>query len=419
MTITIILTILLLLAVAAACWSFSRYNSLSETHRKLEYDVEQLRKTNGELTVNIARAEERLQLSETERQRERNDLENRFKAIANDILLNNSREISQQNTTRLNEVLQPMKENFELFRRTITESYDREARERFSLADRIKELMELNRVISDETHRLTDALKGNSKMQGDWGEMILENILERSGLERGREFEVQQTTINESGARLRPDVIINYPGDRKIIIDSKVSIQAYLAMLDTTDPEKAAALGKAHIASIKNHITELRNKRYQDYVGDDKIDFVMMFIPHEGAYLAAMQLDPTLWQTAYDSRVLIISPTHLMSVVKLVEQLWRHDRQTRNAITIAEEAGRMLDKFRGFIDDMDKMDRNINSLRDSWNNAFGKLSSGNGNLIGRAEKLRKLGVKATKDLPERYTNAAGLNAADDDIQTEN
>jgi DNA recombination protein RmuC len=249
--------------------------------------------------------------------------------------------------------------------------------------------------------------------------MILENILERSGLERGREFEVQQTTINESGARLRPDVIINYPGDRKIIIDSKVSIQAYLAMLDTTDPEKAAALGKAHIASIKNHITELRNKRYQDYVGDDKIDFVMMFIPHEGAYLAAMQLDPTLWQTAYDSRVLIISPTHLMSVVKLVEQLWRHDRQTRNAITIAEEAGRMLDKFRGFIDDMDKMDRNINSLRDSWNNAFGKLSSGNGNLIGRAEKLRKLGVKATKDLPERYTNAAGLNAADDDIQTEN
>jgi DNA recombination protein RmuC len=419
MTITIILTILLLLAVAAACWSFSRYNSLSETHRKLEYDVEQLRKTNGELTVNIARAEERLQLSETERQRERNDLENRFKAIANDILLNNSREISQQNTTRLNEVLQPMKENFELFRRTITESYDREARERFSLADRIKELMELNRVISDETHRLTDALKGNSKMQGDWGEMILENILERSGLERGREFEVQQTTVNESGARLRPDVIINYPGDRKIIIDSKVSIQAYLAMLDTTDPEKATALGKAHIASIKNHITELRNKRYQDYVGDDKIDFVMMFIPHEGAYLAAMQLDPTLWQTAYDSRVLIISPTHLMSVVKLVEQLWRHDRQTRNAITIAEEAGRMLDKFRGFIDDMDKMDRNINSLRDSWNNAFGKLSSGNGNLIGRAEKLRKLGVKATKDLPERYTNAAGLNAADDDIQTEN
>jgi DNA recombination protein RmuC len=311
-----------------------------------------------------------------------------------------------------------MKENFELFRRTITESYDREARERFSLADRIKELMELNRVISDETHRLTDALKGNSKMQGDWGEMILENILERSGLERGREFEVQQTTVNESGARLRPDVIINYPGGRKIIIDSKVSIQAYLAMLDTTDPEKAAALGKAHITSIKNHITELRNKRYQDYVGDDKIDFVMMFIPHEGAYLAAMQLDPTLWQTAYDSRVLIISPTHLMSVVKLVEQLWRHDRQTRNAITIAEEAGRMLDKFRGFIEDMDKMDRNINSLRDSWNSAFGKLASGNGNLIGRAEKLRKLGVKATKDLPERYT-AAGLNAADDDTQTDN
>jgi DNA recombination protein RmuC len=184
-------------------------------------------------------------------------------------------------------------------------------------------------------------------------------------------------------------------------------------MLDTTDQEQLAILGKAHVASIKNHITELRNKRYQDYIGDDKIDFVMMFVPHEGAYIAAMQLDPTLWQTAYDSRVLIISPTHLMAVVKLVEQLWQHDRQTRNAITIAEEAGKMLDKFRGFIEDMDKMDRNINTLRDSWNSAFGKLTSGNGNLVGRAEKLRKLGVKATKDLPEKYTS---LNNGDNEIE---
>jgi DNA recombination protein RmuC len=313
----------------------------------------------------------------------------------------------------LGEILQPLKENFDQFRKAFTDSYTQEARERFSLSDRIKELVELNQRIGNETRRLTDALKGNSKMQGDWGEMILENILERSGLEKGREFEIQQTTVNEAGARLRPDVIINYPGGRKIIIDSKVSIQSYLAMLDTTDQEQLAILGKAHVASIKNHITELRNKRYQDYIGDDKIDFVMMFVPHEGAYIAAMQLDPTLWQTAYDSRVLIISPTHLMAVVKLVEQLWQHDRQTRNAITIAEEAGKMLDKFRGFIEDMDKMDRNINTLRDSWNSAFGKLTSGNGNLVGRAEKLRKLGVKATKDLPEKYTS---LNNGDNEIE---
>ncbi len=405
MLIGLISILLIVIAYGFALWALSK-------NKQLEARNKQLVDENHDLSVEVARVSERLRLSEEERQRERDETQSRFKALANEVLINSSKELSEQNRSRLGEILQPLKENFDQFRKAFTESYDREARERFSLSDRIKELVELNRTIGSETRRLTDALKGNSKMQGDWGEMILENILERSGLEKGREFEIQQTTVNESGTRLRPDVIINYPGGRKIIIDSKVSIQAYLAMLDTTDSDQLTALGKAHIASIKNHITELRNKRYQDYIGDDKVDFVMMFIPHEGAYIAAMQLDPTLWQTAYDSRVLIISPTHLMAVVKLVEQLWQHDRQTRNAITIADEAGKMLDKFRGFIEDMDKMDRNINTLRDSWNSAFGKLTAGNGNLVSRAEKLRKLGVKATKDLPEKYT---ALNSAENEL----
>jgi DNA recombination protein RmuC len=405
MLIGLISILLIVIAYGLALWALSK-------NKQLEARNKQLVDENHDLSVEVARVSERLRLSEEERQRERDETQSRFKALANEVLINSSKELSEQNRSRLGEILQPLKENFDQFRKAFTESYDREARERFSLSDRIKELVELNRTIGSETRRLTDALKGNSKMQGDWGEMILENILERSGLEKGREFEIQQTTVNESGTRLRPDVIINYPGGRKIIIDSKVSIQAYLAMLDTTDSDQLTALGKAHIASIKNHITELRNKRYQDYIGDDKVDFVMMFIPHEGAYIAAMQLDPTLWQTAYDSRVLIISPTHLMAVVKLVEQLWQHDRQTRNAITIADEAGKMLDKFRGFIEDMDKMDRNINTLRDSWNSAFGKLTAGNGNLVSRAEKLRKLGVKATKDLPEKYT---ALNSAENEL----
>lgn len=403
---SIIILLFIVAAYGFAFWTLNKSKSLEE-------QIKRLSEEKNNLAVELARANERLRVSDEERQRERDEIQNRFKALANEVLINSSKELSEQNSSRLGEILQPLKENFDQFRKAFTDSYTQEARERFSLSDRIKELVELNQRIGNETRRLTDALKGNSKMQGDWGEMILENILERSGLEKGREFEIQQTTVNEVGARLRPDVIINYPGGRKIIIDSKVSIQSYLAMLDTTDQEQLAILGKAHVASIKNHITELRNKRYQDYIGDDKIDFVMMFVPHEGAYIAAMQLDPTLWQTAYDSRVLIISPTHLMAVVKLVEQLWQHDRQTRNAITIAEEAGKMLDKFRGFIEDMDKMDRNINTLRDSWNSAFGKLTSGNGNLVGRAEKLRKLGVKATKDLPEKYTS---LNNGDNEIE---
>jgi DNA recombination protein RmuC len=392
--------------VAAACWSFSRYNSLSETHRKLEYDVEQLRKTNGELTVNIARAEERLQLSETERQRERNDLENRFKAIANDILLNNSREISQQNTTRLNEVLQPMKENFELFRRTITESYDREARERFSLADRIKELMELNRVISDETHRLTDALKGNSKMQGDWGEMILETLLAKAGFKEGEHYFLQETRDSagnimktEDGRMLRPDVVVKFPPNNCVVIDSKTSLTAYVNWINATDEKSREAAGKAHVASVRKHIAELDSKAYQDHVGGDaKLDFVMMFIPNEGAYLAAMQLEPNLWQEAYDKRVLIISPTHLFSVLKLVEQMWRHDAQNKFAQQIANEAGAMYDKFAGVVDQMLEVQKRINASATVCDDVIKRLHTGNGNLVRRAEKLKELGAKASKQL---------------------
>ena len=181
-------------------------------------------------------------------------------------------------------------------------------------------------------------------------------------------------------------------------------------MRDATDDDRRQTLAKAHVASVKKHITELRNKSYQDFVGSDRVDFVLMFIPHEGAYLAAMNLDDSLWQTAFDSHVLIISPTHLMSVVRLVEQMWRHDKQNRNTIEIARQAGLMLDKFRGFIDDMERLDRSITGARDAWNGAFNKLSSGTGNLVSRAERLRTLGAKASKELPERWKTETGDDA---------
>ena len=243
--------------------------------------------------------------------------------------------------------------------------------------------------------------------------MILENILERCGLRRGQEYVVQAGVCTDSGRRLRPDVVINYTEGRKIIVDSKVSIQHYLAMLDAADESGRRTFGREHVASVRKHIAELRDKSYQDYIGDARADFVLMFIPHEGAYLTAMQLDPDLWESAYQAGVLIVAPTHLMGVVRLVEQMWRHDKQNRHALEIARQAGLMLDKLRGFLDDMDKMDRAIASSREAWNDAYGKLTGGTGNLIGRALRLEELGAKAKKALPDRYRDAAGAGNDDD------
>lgn len=381
--------------------SVSRASEATRELQRLQNEMSIFREENGRL-------KERLTFIEEEKERLSKESEMRFQNIANEILANNSRVFKEQNETRLSEILTPLKENIEQFKKTITDSYSNEARERFSLQERIKELIELNQSISKEAKDLTTALKGNSKVQGDWGEMILENILEKSGLEKGREYTVQQTTDengntlrNENGTALRPDVVINYPGDRYVVIDSKVSLRAYVNYINSETPEEQETYAKQHLASVRNHIAELRDKKYQDYVGGGKTDFVMMFIPNEAAYITAMQLDCKLWQDAYDVRVLLVSPTQLISALRLVAQLWSHDRQTRNAIEIAKAGGNMYDKFVGFIDDMYKIEKSIRQAHDNYHNAMNKLHEGKGNLVSYAEKMRTLGAKASKSLPEQ------------------
>ncbi len=369
--------------------------------QRLQNEMSNFREENG-------RMKERIKFIEEEKERLSKESELRFQNIANEILAHNSRIFKEQNETRLSEILTPLKDNIEQFKKTITDSYSNEARERFSLQERIKELIELNQSISKEAKDLTTALKGNSKVQGDWGEMILENILEKSGLEKGREYNVQVTTDengktlrNDEGTALRPDVVVNYPGDRYVVIDSKVSLSAYVNYINSETPEEQETYAKQHLASVRNHIAELRDKKYQDYVGGGKTDFVMMFIPNEAAYITAMQLDSKLWQDAYDVRVLLVSPTQLISALRLVAQLWSHDRQTRNAIEIAKAGGLMYDKFVGFIDDMNKIEKAINHAHDTYNTAMNKLHTGRGNLVSYAEKMRTLGAKASKSLPEQ------------------
>lgn len=362
---------------------------------------------NARLTERIKNIEEneikKAREIEQEKDRINRESEARFNMLATKILDDHSKKFKEQNETRLSEILDPLKNDIEQFKKTVSDTYSTEARERFALQEKIKELVELNRSIGREAKDLTDALKGNSKIQGDWGEMILETILEKSGLKKGYHFQIQQTTDesgnvlkDHTGKMLRPDVIINYPDRRCVVIDSKVSLTAYVNMMNAEKDQDREHFGQQHLLSVKSHIKELSTKNYQDFIGEKKTDFVMMFIPNESAYMVAMNLDPNLWQEAYDRRVLIISPTHLISALRLVEQLWRQDDMKRNVLEIATESGRMYDKFVGFLDDMVKIEKGLDLTRTSFDNAMKKLKTGPGNLIRKAENLRLMGAKTTK-----------------------
>lgn len=363
-----------------------------------------LMKTSSALRADNARLSERLRMLESEMPERRKAEEDRFRTLASDLMERNSRMLDERHRTELSRVLDPLKSDIETFRKSVTECYDTEMRERHSLRDRIRELAELNMCISREAKDLSTALRGGGRVQGDWGEMVLETILEKSGLRRDEEFKVQQTIRDADGHLLRPDVVVYYPDGRCVVIDSKVSLTAFMDMTATDDRERQRILAQRHLQSVRGHIAELRRKSYQDLIGDAKTDFVMMFIPNEPAYIEAMKADPGLWQEAYDARVMIVSPTHLISALKLIEQLWRHDRQTRHALDIAAEAGKMYDKFVGFATDMDTIGKAMDRARTAYDSAMNKLTQGRGNLADRARALRDMGAKTTRRLPDPPAN---------------
>lgn len=363
-----------------------------------------------------ARLKSSLQHFHDEQEYREKQMETQFKNLANEILKQNSMEFKAANEERLSQILDPLKVNLEEFKKTVTETYTNEARERFSLQERIKELVDLNQNISREARELSEALRGNSKVQGDWGEFVLESILDKSGLIKDEEYFIQVTTDesgntlrNEEGKNLRPDVVVKYPDGRYVIIDSKVSLTAFVDYVNADDEDAKKNCAVRHVRSVRSHIDELARKSYQNYVGETKLDFVMMFIPNEPAYIAAMRLEPTLWQEAYDKNVLIVSPTHLVSGLRLIAQLWSRDRYTKNAIKIAEEAGKMYDKFADFTSDMEKIEKALNQTQKAYGDAMNKLTVGKGNLVSRAQKMHALGIKASKQL-----SSSALSNQDDE-----
>ena len=362
-----------------------------------------LRMENTSLRTENARLDEQLRQQAEERKALRAESEMIFREIATSIFDEKSKAMNENNRTQLGDILTPFKSDLENLKKTINDCYIGEMSEVKSLKEQVKDLTDLNNTIGREAKELTMALKGNSKIQGDWGEMLLKQLLEKSGLEEGVNYVLQATENedgtkikSEDGGQLRPDAIFYLPEGKNLIIDSKVSLTAYTDYINASVEDQPAMLA-AHMRSIKAHIDELARKEYPKYV-KDSADFVMMFVPNEGAYLAALNADKDLWESAYNRHIVIISPTHLISVLKLMYQLWMRDKQTKNALKIADETGKLYDKFVNFVSDLEEVGKHIDKAGAVYEEAHKKLSAGKGNIISRVENIRELGVKTSKRL---------------------
>jgi DNA recombination protein RmuC len=322
-----------------------------------------------------------------------------FKNLANDILDDKTRRFTEQNALSLDALLKPLQTKLTEFKEQVSTSYANESRERFALKSEIERLSALNVKMSDETRSLTQALKGDSKVQGNWGELVLESILESSGLRKGEEYLVQDSHTQVDGSRLQPDIVVRLPEGRHLVVDSKVSITAYARHAESVDADTAQIELNAHIQSLRQHIQGLSSKNYSSLYGVGSVDFVLMFIPIEPAFLLALKSAPNLYQEALAKNIVLVCPSTLMATLRTVAHLWRQDHQNKNALEIARQCGALYDKFVGFIDDMEKLGQRIDQAQTSYHDAFSKLKTGKGNLIRTAERVRELGVKPSKTLP--------------------
>lgn len=376
--------------------------SLREQMGTKEEEIRQLNRDQAAAESDLKHLNEKLVNQKEEMVRLQKQTLLEFENLANRILDEKSKKFTDLNKSNLDALLNPLKENIKEFKEKVEKSSHEEQLQRKELMVKVAELTRLNESLGEQAENLTHALKGDSKAQGDWGEMILESILEKSGLVKDREYKLQQSFKAPDGNRLQPDVVVSYPGNRSVIIDAKVSLTAYERYVSENDPGKAMKHLREHIASVRGHINELNAKDYLQISNVQTLDFIMMFIPVEPAYLLAIREEPDLWNYAYERRILLISPTNLLTALKMIASLWRQEYQNKNAIEIARQSGDLLDKFIGLLEDLKDVGNKLSSTRKSYDEAMKKLDRGRGNLIGRAKKIQELGAKTKKQLPDGF-----------------
>ncbi|TNH94234.1 DNA recombination protein RmuC [Aeromonas sobria] len=390
-----------------------RFDELQEERMQGQQKLDQQQTLLIKLTARLKDAEatlrserlaaaEKLQLQQEAEQR----LSQQFENLANRIFEQNSGNFRELNQNSLDLLLTPLKEQLEGFRRQVGETHAQETVQRHSLKFELERLAELNARMTEEAAALTRALKGDSKQQGNWGEVVLARILSECGLREGHEYHTQVNIEVEKGKRYQPDVIVHLPQEKDIIIDAKVSLTAYERWFNAGDElEKAVAL-KEHVASVRNHIRELGRKDYQQLPGVRTLDYVLMFVAVEPAFFTALEADPSLVRYGLDHNILLVSPTNLMVALRTIENLWRYERQNQNARQIAERAGRLYEKLRLFVEEMQQMGGSLHKAQESYDKAMGRLVNGRGNLIAQVERFRELGVEVTKSLPEPLVERA-------------
>ena len=380
---------------------------LQEAEQQLSTLNAQIASLNTQLVQERSQSAEKLALL----QNARDELSSQFKNLANDILEEKSKRFSEQNQQSLGQLLEPLKSRLQEFQGKVEQVYVQEGKDRSALAEQVRQLMELNRTVSQEANNLTRALKGSNKTQGNWGELILERVLETAGLRKGEEFDVQESHTTSDGKRLQPDVVLHLPEDRHLVIDAKATLVAYEDYANAEDDKHRDAALKRHLDAVRTHIKGLSDKSYQDLYGLKSLDFVLMFIPIEPAFMLAVTHDRELFMDAWNKNVLLVSPSTLLFVVRTVASLWRQEAQNRNAQDIAKRGAELYDKLAGFVEDMESLGNRLAQAQKDYDGAINKLSSGRGNLIRQAEMLKKLGVKPSKSLPTPMIEQAN-DAAD-------
>ena len=384
-----------------------------ENIRALEDRLAELdRRLTEERAGAVASKEEisRLQASLSERQRQseeklqllleaRTSLQDGFRSLANEIFEARQNEFKRQSHEQLSAVLDPLRERISDFEKRVEQTYNDEARQRFSLIREVKNLQALNSSMAEDAVNLTKALKGESKTQGIWGEVVLERVLEKSGLEKGREYDTQVTLKNDLGQRMQPDAIVRLPEGKDVVVDAKVSLTAYERYCSADDEADSSIALNAHIASLRAHVRQLSEKDYQALEGIRTLDFVLLFVPIEAAFSAAVTQDADLFTEAFDRNIVIVAPSTLLATLRTIQNIWRYEQQNKNAQEIANRAGALYDKFVNFVGDLETIGSRLESTQNAYEDAYNKLTHGRGNLVKRAEDMKALGARVSKSLP--------------------